>query len=117
MRDNGLEDASFVRCVGDGAKWVRGLKDGVAPNATFVLDLFHLKENAMEFAQHLYGDTSEYYPRWRAVCAELEDGQWRKVLVRPEVARYRDQDTPDGVCSLYRTYGATATPSTTPRTA
>lgn len=103
MLDNGLEDASFVCYIGDGAKWVRGLRDGVAPNATFVLDLFHLKENAMEFAQHLFaGDKSKYYPWWKAVCAELEAGRWRDVLARPEVARYKDEDTPEGVCNLYR---------------
>lgn len=103
MRDNGLEDASFVVIIGDGAKWIRKMRDELAPKAAFVLDLFHLKENAMEFAKHISGgDGSRYHPWWKAVCAELEAGEWRKVLARPEVAEYREKDTPDNVCNLYR---------------
>ena len=103
MRDNGLEEASFVVVIGDGAKWVRRMRDELVPKGRFVLDPCHLKENAMEFAQHVHGgDRSKYYPWWKAVCAELEAGEWRKVLARPEVAEYRERDTPDNVCNLYR---------------
>ena len=103
MRDNGLGDASFVVVIGDGAKWIRRMRDELVPKGKFVLDLYHLKENAMEFAQHIHGgDRSLYYPWWKSVCAELEAGDWRKVLARPEVAEYREKNTPDNVCNLYR---------------
>jgi len=75
-----------------------GSIEGIAPNATFVLDLSRPEENAMEFAQHVFGgDESRYHPWWKAACAELEKGKWRDVLARPEVAEYRGKDTPKGV--------------------
>ena len=84
MRDNGLGDASFVVVIGDGAKWIRRMRDELVPKGKLVLDLYHLKENAMEFAQHVHGgDRSLYYPWWKSVCAELEAGDWRKVLASP----------------------------------
>ena len=103
MRDNGLEEASLVVITGDGAEWVRQMRDELVPKAKLVLDPYRLRESAMEFARHIHGgDESLYYPWWEAVCAELEAGDWRKVLERPEVAEYRERDTPDNVCNLYR---------------
>ena len=104
MLKNGLMDASDVVLLSDGAPWIRRTKEQYFPNATQILDLFHLKENAMKFAQFLFGnDESKYYPWWKAACKLLEEGRWRDLLKQPEVAGYKsEKDTPRGVPNLYQ---------------
>ena len=102
MDKNGLKDAKDVVFISDGAPWIRKTRELYFPNATQILDLFHLKENAMEFAQYIYhNDKSKYYPWWHKVCKLLEDGHWRDVLALPEVSIYKKQDTPKGTVNLY----------------
>ena len=100
---NGLEDASDLVVLSDGAPWIRKIRERFFPNATQILDLFHLKENAMHFAQFLFhNDSSKYYPWWVSVCKQLEDGEWRKVLAISELAEYKlNKSTPAGVVNLY----------------
>lgn len=103
MLKNGMEVASDIVMISDGAVWIRKTREKYFPNATQILDLFHLKENAMKFAQYLYqNDKSQYYPWWKAVCKQLEGGKWKEVLERPEIAEYRTtKDTPQNVPNLY----------------
>lgn len=103
MLKNGLEDASDVVFISDGAPWIRKIREKYVPSAIQILDLFHLKENVMKFGQYIYHNKqSEYYPWWKEVCKQLEDGNWKSVIERPEIAEYNiDKDTPDGVVNIY----------------
>ena len=103
MLKNGMKDASDVVLLSDGAVWIRKTREKYFPNATQILDLFHLKENAMSFAQYLHGnDKSKYFPWWKTVCQKLEEGKWKSVLQQPDIAEYRSvKDTPAGVVNLY----------------
>lgn len=104
MLKNGMRDATDIVLLSDGAPWIRRTRERYFPNATQILDLFHLKENVMKFAQYLFNnDKSKYYPWWKAACTLLEDGKWRDLLKQPEVAEYKDgKSTPGGVPNLYQ---------------
>lgn len=101
---NGMEEASAIVLISDGAPWIRRTREQYFPKATQILDLFHLKENVMKFAQYLFGnDKSKYYPWWKAACKLLEDGKWRDLLNQSDVAEYKStKDTPGGVPNLYQ---------------
>lgn len=101
---NGLEDASDIVLISDGAAWIRKTREKYFPSATQILDLFHLKENVMKFAQYIYHNKeSEYYPWWKEVCHQLENGKWKTVLQRSEIAVYcNEKETPKGIVNLYR---------------
>ena len=104
MLKNGTKEASAIVLISDGAPWIRRTREQYFPNAFQILDLFHLKENVMKFAQYLFNDDkSKYYPWWKAACKLLEDGKWRDVLKQSEVAEYKSaKDTPRGVPNLYQ---------------
>ena len=103
MIENGLQDASAVVMISDGAPWLRKMRERLFPYATQILDLFHLKENVMAFGQHIFNNKkAEYYPWWKDVCEQLENGKWKDVLSRKEIAEYRDDKaTPPGVVNIY----------------
>lgn len=103
MLKNGLAEASVVVLISDGAPWIRKTRERYFPRATQILDLFHLKENVMKFAQHIHNNKPDLYkPWWQEVCEQLENGQWKDVLCRPEIAVYKkEKSTPQGVVNLY----------------
>ena len=103
MIENGLYDASDVVLISDGAPWLRRTREILFPYATQILDLYHLKENVMSFGQYIYNNKkSEYYPWWIEVCNQLEEGDWKKVLSRREIAEYdQEKDTPPGIVNIY----------------
>ena len=103
MMKNGLEDASNVVFISDGATWIGKTRNDYIPNAVRILDLYHLKENVMKFGQYIYDNKPElYHPWWQEVCQQLEDGKWEEVLARPEIAVYKeDKDTPNGIVNLH----------------
>lgn len=67
--------------ISDGAKWIRNLCEEVFPNATLILDLFHLKENVYDYAKHLFNYNEKKYKPWAAMmCNLLEQGKVDKAL-------------------------------------
>ena len=104
MMKNGLADASNVVLISDGAPWIRKTREQYFPGATQILDLFHLKENVMKFAQYIHNNRASLYkPWWSEVCSQLENGLWKDVLSRPEVSVYKEEkDTPKGIVNLYQ---------------
>lgn len=102
MMKNGLKEAANVVFISDGATWIGKTRDEYMPNAFRILDLYHLKENAMKFGQHVFGNKADLYqPWWKEVCQQLENGKWEEVLARPEIAVYKeDKDAPKGVVNL-----------------
>lgn len=107
LMKNGMDEAKDVVLISDGAPWIRKTREKYFPKATQILDLFHLKENAMSFAQFLFKNQADkYVPWWKDVCRQLESGKWEDVLKRPEVAAYKDKDSEEnklrnGVVNIY----------------
>lgn len=99
---NGLMEARNVVILSDGAVWIRKTREEYFPFATHILDLCHLKENVAKFAQYIFNNNKPRYIPWeKKVNGMLEDGKWREVLRLPEVAPYKDKDTPAGIVNLY----------------
>ena len=107
LMKNGMADANDVVLISDGASWIRKTREKFFPNATQILDLFHLKENIMSFSQYIFKNKAdEYIPWWKSVCKQIEEGKWKEVLAKPEVAVYKDKDSEEnklrnGVVNLY----------------
>ena len=99
---NGLMEARHVVILSDGAVWIRKTREEYFPFATQILDLCHLKENVAKFAQCIFKNNRAKYVPWEKQVNELlENGEWRAVLQLPEVAAYKEKDTPAGIVNLY----------------
>lgn len=86
--------------ISDGAAWIRNLRDELFPDVQQILDLFHLKENAYEFAKMIFHDDREKYEPWaRDICQRLEDGKWKEVL--KDIEQYKDLPSRAGKVNLY----------------
>ena len=57
------------------------MADELFPQATQIVDRFHVKERLSDLAKSLYGETSERAKRWAdRRHQELEQGRWRNLL-------------------------------------
>jgi len=67
--------------LGDGATWIRNMREELFPDAQQILDYYHLCENVSIFAKHCFGmDEAKHRPWATEVCRMLKDGQWPLVL-------------------------------------
>ena len=89
-----------VVIIGDGAAWIRNMVKELFPEATQILDLYHLKENIYTYAKHKFEQNEQKYVPWaEQVIAEIEKGKAADVLKQlPE-----EESLPAGVVNL-RTY-------------
>lgn len=98
----GYGKVSEVVIVADGAAWIRNMAKELFPEATQILDLYHLKENVYTYAKHKFSQNEKEYAPWaEAVISKIEKGESAEVLNQlPE-----DEKLPAGVVNL-RTYMA-----------
>jgi len=61
---SGYGQINDVVILGDGASWIRTMCNEIFPDATQILDFYHLKENAYSYAKSLYGDDKDAYTMW-----------------------------------------------------
>ena len=96
----GYGKVSEVVIIADGAAWIRNMAKELFPEATQILDLYHLKENIYTYAKHKFSQNEKEYIPWaEAVIAKIEKGESAEVLNQlPE-----DEKLPAGVVNL-RTY-------------
>ena len=96
----GYGKVSEVVIIADGATWIRNMARELFPEATQILDLYHLKENIYTYAKHKFSQNEKEYTPWaEAVIAKIENGNADEVLKQlPE-----DEKLPTGVVNL-RTY-------------
>ena len=89
-----------VVIIADGATWIRNMAKELFPEATQILDLYHLKENIYTYAKHKFSQNEKEYMPWaEAVIAKIEKGRAEEVLKQlPE-----NEKLPSGVINL-RTY-------------
>lgn len=60
--------------IGDGAAWIRDMSDELFPDATHILDLYHLKENIYSYSKFLHGQDDRKMIAWaQTVIAKIED--------------------------------------------
>lgn len=84
----GLREAVEIVYLGDGAAWIRGLRDQHWRRAVFIVDWYHAQEHIWDCAKLLWGEGSESTARWAKRCVGwLWEGWTRKVL--RELARQR----------------------------
>ena len=96
----GYGKVSAVVIIADGAAWIRNMAKELFPEATQILDLYHLKENIYTYAKHKFLQNEKEYTPWaEAVIARIEKGEAEEVLkLLPE-----EKNLPAGVVNL-RTY-------------
>ena len=96
----GYGKVSEVVIIADGAAWIRNMAQELFPEATQILDLYHLKENIYTYAKHKFSQNEKEYTPWaEAIIAKIEKGESAEVLNQlPE-----DEKLPAGVVNL-RTY-------------
>lgn len=79
--DNGYGKYRECVIISDGAAWIANLAAELFPDATHILDLFHLKENVYDFARNKFNYVeSEYVPWAEHISGLLEQGSADTVL-------------------------------------
>ena len=89
-----------VVIIADGATWIRNMAKELFPEATQILDLYHLKENVYTYAKHIFSQNDKKYVPWaETMITQIENGNAREVIKQlPE-----GEKLPVGVVNL-RTY-------------
>jgi len=89
-----------VVIIADGAAWIRNMGKELFPEATQILDLYHLKENIYTYAKHKFmQDEKKYVPWAEEFIDKIEKGKVQEALDQlPE-----EETLPAGVVNL-RTY-------------
>ena len=78
---NGYGKYKQTVILGDGAAWIRNMKELLFPDAQQILDFCHLSENVYEFAKDIFNmDISLYKPWAERICKDLKESQYRAVL-------------------------------------
>jgi len=70
-----------VVIIADGATWIRNMCEEIFPDATQILDLYHMKENIYTYAKEMYNQDEERYVPWAEnVCRLVENGKIDEAL-------------------------------------
>jgi hypothetical protein len=95
----GLERASLVAVLGDGAEWIWNLAAEHFPQAIQIVDWFHASERVWALGRALFGAETPETTAWvEAQLGRLAQGQaatlaheWRALPCRGETAAVRDE--------------------------
>ena len=70
-----------VVIISDGATWIRKACEEIFPDATQILDKFHLEENIFTYAKYKFGDKKEEYTKWtKTIMEHIEKGNKEKAI-------------------------------------
>jgi len=70
-----------VVVIGDGAHWIWNLCDECFPDATRILDFYHMAENVHEYAGALYPSDDKKKAMWASgVIRDIKKGQFKKAI-------------------------------------
>lgn len=78
----GLREAGEVVYIGDGAAWIRSIREAHFSRATFIVDWYHAKEHIWDCAKVLYGEGTVAAKNWAEHRCELLWGGWTRRLLR-----------------------------------
>jgi len=89
-----------VVVIADGATWIRNMAKELFPEATQILDLYHMKENIYTYAKHKFAQSEKEYVAFaESLIDKIEKGDAKGALkLLPE-----KESLPTGVVNL-RTY-------------
>lgn len=87
--------------IADGATWIRSLCDELFPDATQILDLYHLKENIHTFAKHLHGHNAARAVPWVEMLIDKIEKGFSLTAILAQIPNVTA--LPEGVPNL-RTY-------------
>jgi len=97
---NGYGEYKETVLLGDGATWIRNIKDELFPDAIQILDLFHLCENTYSFAKAIFrNDEAKYKPWAHSIIEMLENGEKHSAMKALKVLKNRK--LPKGIVNLY----------------
>ena len=78
---NGYGSYKKVIILGDGATWIRDMKDEIYPDGQLILDLYHLSENINTFGKDIFKmDESLYKPWVERIYSDLKSSKYKQVL-------------------------------------
>jgi hypothetical protein len=78
---NGYGKYEKTVLIGDGATWIRNMRDELFPDAQQILDYYHLCENVNTYAKSLFGTEPSQYASWaNNACSLLKDSKYKEVL-------------------------------------
>lgn len=96
----GVDMATRVVAIGDGARWIWNLVEEEFPGAIQIIDLYHAKGSLSEVAKAIFGVDSEYGAQWgKQRRDELEAGNTDAILAALEP--YLKTHKEARVCSEY----------------
>ena len=97
---NGYGSYKKTILIGDGATWIRNMREEIFPDALQILDYYHLCENVHTFARHLFNmDERKYKPWADDICKRLKKSQSTQVL--NELLPYKDKKPGSCPINLY----------------
>ena len=74
---NGYGTYQETVIISDGGKWIASMAKELFPDATRILDLYHLKENIYSYAKEKFNHNEKKYTPWaEEICKMMEEGKW-----------------------------------------
>ena len=78
---NGYGKYKETVILSDGATWIRNIGDELFPDATQILDLFHLCENTYSYAKAIFKNDESKYISWAEdIIEKLKGGEKNEVV-------------------------------------
>ena len=91
---NGYGRFENVVVIGDGATWIRTMCNELFPDATQILDKYHLCENIYTYAKALFNNVVSEYTEWaQTVIDKIEKGRIDEVFGMIEKSGQIDDST------------------------
>ncbi len=85
--------------ISDGATWLRNMINELFPEATQILDKFHLIENIYDYGKFIFNDDIKKVEKFKdkiiGYCYSREYN-----LIEKELKKYKDKKIPQTVCNL-----------------
>lgn len=78
---NGYGNYRETVLIGDGATWIRSMKEELFPDAQQILDFYHLCENVYSYAKSVFSADENIYKPWaKEMCESLKKSKYEYVL-------------------------------------
>ena len=86
--------------LSDGATWIRTIGEELFPDATHILDLFHLCENIYTYAKAVFkNDETKYKPWAERLIEAFKNGEKQEAL--QIIKEFKNRKLPKGTVNLY----------------
>lgn len=85
--------------ISDGATWLRNMISELFPEATQILDKFHLIENIYEYANFIFNNNQKKVDKFKdKIIGYCYSGEYNLII--KELNKYKDIEMPKTVCNL-----------------